>query len=140
MGRWHAAQVSDRSDRPAAQGPRRVRVTSPRMRAASPAPPRRVTEDIDEQTRIGELYMRSLVRSQLRLGLGVLGAFVLSWCGLPLLFALAPTVREVEVVGVPLPWLLLAVGAYPAIGIAAWAYVRAAERAERDFAALVDRT
>ena len=119
--------------------PKRVRVTSPRMRAATPGPRRAATEDIDEQTGIGELYMRSLVRSQLRLGLGVLAAFVVSLCGLPLLFALAPAVREVDVLGVPLPWVLLGVAAYPAIGVAAWAYVHAAERAERDFAELVQR-
>ncbi|GAB2692787.1 DUF485 domain-containing protein [Thalassiella azotivora] len=107
------------------------------MRAAAPGPRRAATDDIDELTGIGEVYMRSLVRSQLRLGLGVLGAFALSWCGLPLLFALAPAVRTVELLGVPLPWLLLAVVAYPSIGFAAWAYTRAAERAERDFADLL---
>lgn len=126
---------------PRSSGPpaRRVRVTSPRMRAVTPAPRRAVTEDIDEQTGIGELYMRSLIRSQLRLGLGVLAAFGVSLCGLPLLFALAPAVREVDVLGLPLPWLLLGVLAYPAICLAGWAYVRAADRAERDFADLVQR-
>jgi hypothetical protein len=107
------------------------------MRAVTPGPRRAATEDIDEQTGIGELYMRTLIRSQLRLGLGVLAAFVVSLCGLPLLFALAPAVREVEVLGVPLPWVLLGAAAYPAIGVAAWAYVRSAERAEKDFADLV---
>lgn len=109
------------------------------MRAVTSQPRRAPTEDIDEQTGIGELYMRSLVRSQLRLGLGVLAAFAVSLCGLPLLFALAPAVRGVEVLGVPLPWLLLGFAAYPVIGVTAWAYVRAAERAERDFADLVER-
>ncbi|HEX5533883.1 MAG TPA: hypothetical protein VFX33_09105 [Actinomycetales bacterium] len=118
--------------------PRRVRVTSPRMRAAA-SRPRRATDDIDEQTGIGEVYMRSLVGSQLRLALGVLGGFVVSLCGLPMLFALAPALRQVDVVGIPLPWLLLGVLAYPVFVVAAWAYVRAAERAERDFADLVER-
>jgi putative solute:sodium symporter small subunit len=108
------------------------------MRAAT-SRPRRATDDIDEQTGIGEVYMRSLVGSQLRLALGVLGGFVVSLCGLPLLFALAPALRQVDVVGIPLPWLLLGVLAYPVFVVAAWAYVRAAERAERDFADLVER-
>ncbi len=109
------------------------------MRAASSQPRRAATDDIDEQTGIGELYMRSLVRSQLRLGLGVLAAFAVSVCGLPLLFAFAPALPGVDVLGVPLPWLLLGFAAYPVIAFVAWAYVRAAERAERDFADLVER-
>lgn len=127
--------MSERSDAPV----RRVLVTSPRMRALRRPPSRPVTDDIDEQTRVGELYMRSLIRTQLRLALVVLGAFVVTVCGLPLLFAVAPGLRGVEVLGVPLPWLLLGLAVYPLIGMAAWWYVRAAERAESDFADLVTR-
>ncbi len=114
-------------------------MTSPRTEAVRRPPRRRVTDDIDEQTLVGELYMRSLIRSQLRLGLGVLGAFGLTVGALPLLFWLAPALAGVRVLGVGLPWLLLGVGAYPVIMVTAWAYVRAAERAERDFADLVER-
>lgn len=131
--------MTDRRGSLLPQPPKRVRVTSPRMRAAASPPRRAATDDIDEQTGIGELYMRSLMRSQLRLGLGVLGAFVVSLCGLPLLFALAPAVRGVAVLGIPLPWLLLGFVAYPVIALTSWAYVRAAERAERDFVDLVGR-
>lgn len=116
---------------------RRVKVTSPRMRALRRPPSRPVTRDIDEQTLVGELYMRSLVRTMLRLAVVVLGAFVVTLGGLPLLFAVAPELGVVRVVGVPLPWLLLGVVAYPVIGLTAWWYVRSAERAERDFADLV---
>lgn len=119
--------------------PRRVLVTSPRMRALRRPQPRPVMRDIDEQTRVGELYMRSLVRTQLRLAIAVIGTFVVTVGGLPLMFAVAPAARRVEVFGAPLPWLLLGLLAYPAIGAAAWWYVRAAERAERDFADLVTR-
>lgn len=119
--------------------PQRVRVTSPRMRARRRPPTRPVTRDIDEQTSIGEVYMRSLVRTQLRLAVGVLLAFALAVGGLPLLFALAPALREVQVLGLPLPWLLLGAAVYPAIAGTAWTYVRAAERAEQDFADLVGR-
>ncbi|MFP5336118.1 MAG: hypothetical protein ACLGIV_12495 [Actinomycetes bacterium] len=118
---------------------RRVRVTSPRMRAARRPPSRSVTRDIDEQTAIGEVYMRSLVRTQLRLAVGALTAFALSVGGLPLLFAVAPGLRSLTVLGLPAPWLLLGLLVYPLVGVTAWAYVRAAERAERDFADLVSR-
>ncbi len=122
--------------RPAA---RRVRVTSPRTGAPRPAPPRSATTDIDEQTVVGELYISSLVRTQLRLGLAVLAGFGVTVGGLPLLFLLAPGLARYELLGLPLPWLLLGVLAYPAIGLAAWAHLRAAERVERDFSELVDR-
>lgn len=114
-------------------------MTSPRTEAVRRPPRRRATDDIDEQTVVGELYMRALMRTQLRLGLGVLGAFGLTVGALPLLFWLAPALGSVTLLGVDLPWLLLGVGAYPVIGAAAWGYLRAAERAERDFSDLVER-
>lgn len=118
---------------------RRVRVTSPRMRAARRAPSRAVAQDIDEQTALGEVYMRSLVRTQLRLAVAALAAFGLSIGGLPLLFWVAPGLREHHLGPFPVPWLLLGVGVYPLVAVTAWAYVRAAERAERDFSTLVER-
>lgn len=118
---------------------RRVRVTSPRMRAVRRPPSRSVERDIDEQTAIGEVYMRSLVRTQLRLALGALVAFGVSVGALPLLFAVAPGLRTLQVAGVPAPWLLLGLLVYPFVAVTAWAYVRAAERAERDFSHLVGR-
>ena len=119
--------------------PRRVRVTSPRTGATARPPARAVTDDIDELTGLGEVYIRSLVRTQLRLGLAVLGAFAITVGAVPLLFSVAPSLRSAQVLGFPLPWLLLGVGAYPVIWFAASTYVRAAERAERDFADLVQR-
>ena len=127
--------MNERTDPPG----RRVLVTSPRMRALRRPPTRSVTRDIDEQTRVGEIYMRSLMRTQLRLALVVLGTFVVVVGGLPLAFALVPALRSAEVAGLPLPWLVLGVGVYPLVSLAAWWYVRSAERAEGDFADLVDR-
>jgi hypothetical protein len=60
--------------------------------------------------------------------------------GLPLLFALAPGLRAIELLGLPLPWLLLGVLVYPGLVVAAWWYVRGAERNERDFVELVERS
>lgn len=120
------------------QTPRRVRVTSPRMGAARRTP-RPVAREIDEQTDVGEVFMRSLVRTQLRLGLSVLAGLVVLLGGLPLLFDLVPASREVRLLGLPLPWLLLGVVAYPVLWLAARYYIRHAEANERDFAALVAR-
>ncbi|MFD8527697.1 hypothetical protein ACFV0L_09835 [Streptosporangium canum] len=118
--------------------PRREVVTSPRtMAARHPRYP--VTREIDEQTRLGEVYMGSLIRTQFRLALFVCTVLGCVVGGLPVLFLLVPELREVRLLGIPLPWAVLAGLIYPAFVIGAWLYVRQAERNERHFAELVDR-
>ncbi|MEU4409405.1 hypothetical protein AB0F88_33255 [Streptosporangium sp. NPDC023963] len=118
--------------------PRREVVTSPRTMA--PRHPRYpVTREIDEQTRLGEVYMRSLVRTQFRLALFVCTVLGCVVAGLPLMFMLVPELRAVHLLGIPLPWAVLGGLIYPAFVIGAWLYVRQAERNERHFAELVDR-
>jgi hypothetical protein len=119
---------------------RRVTVTSPRMRAARRQPRIAVTRDIDEQTRLGEVYIRSLMNAQARLAVITCVVFGILLGGLPLLFAVQPDVSSIRLFGIPLPWLLLGVAVYPALITGAWFYVRAAERNERDFADLVERS
>jgi hypothetical protein len=115
--------------------PKRVRVTSPRTAAGRP---RRVvvTEEIDAQTALGEVYLRSLMRSQLRLAVGVLGLLAVTVGGLPLLFATVPDSRRWDVLGIPLPWLALGLLVYPALVAAGWWYVHQAERTDARFAEL----
>ena len=96
-----------------------------------------VSREIDESTGVGEVYMRSLISTQLRLGLVVCGALAMTLGALPLLFALAPELADVHVAGLPLFWVLLGGLVYPLFVLAGWWYVRAAERTERDFAELV---
>jgi small-conductance mechanosensitive channel len=122
-----------------AEGPRRVRVTSPRTSAARrPAAPTG-TREIDEQTRLGEVYMHSLVHSQLRLALTVIAGAAVVLGSLPLLFALIPATRTLSVFSLPLPWLLLGIVVYPIIYVAARIYVRKAERIEAEFTEFVGR-
>ena len=116
---------------------RRVRVVSPRTAAARAAPTRPVGREIDEQTLVGEVYMRSLVRVQLRLAIGVCLVLAALLGGLPLVTALVPQLSDVRLMGVPLPWLLLGVAVYPLLLLGGWLYVRQAERNERDFVELV---
>ncbi len=84
--------------------------------------------------------MRSLIGNQLRLAAAVLGVVVAPLAALPLIFIATPGVREVELLGLPLPWLLLAVVVYPVAVATGWWYARRAERAEREFAELVEGT
>ena len=118
--------------------PRRVRVVSPRTDATRAAAHRPVRREIDEQTIVGEVYMRSLVRLQLRLAIGICLIFAVLLGGLPLLLTLEPGFAEVHVAGLPLPWLLLGVLVYPTLVAAAWFYVRQAERNEREFSEMVE--
>jgi len=121
-------------------GPRRrVRVTSPRSGAARRGPLRPATRDIDEQTRLGELYMATLIRAQWRLSMSVLASATMMIGGLPLLFLLVPATRTLNVGPVPLPWLILGVLIYPAVWLAGHYYVRQSERIEREFTELVAR-
>ena len=120
--------------------PRRVAVTSPRTAAARRPPGRTALRALDEQDLVGELLVRSLVRAQLFLALRLLTVLAVLLGGLPLLFALVPASREVQVLGLPLPWLVLGVLVYPALVAGGWLYLRLAERNERDFADLVERS
>jgi hypothetical protein len=117
--------------------PPRVRV----VLAGGTRPPRpdATAREIEEQTPVGEVLVKGLIRTQLSLAVR-LSVLVAALFGIqPLLFAMAPAVSRTTVGGIPLPWLMLGVLAYPVILGVAWAYVRAAERNERHFTELVSR-
>jgi hypothetical protein len=120
--------------------PRRVAVTSPRTSAARRPPGRAALRALDEQDRVGELLIRSLVRAQLLLSLKLLTVLAVLLGGLPLLFALVPATRDAAPLGLPLPWLTLGVLVYPALAIGGAVHLRLAERHERDFVELVERS
>ena len=117
--------------------PRRVR--GGRAGGARPPRPDSAAREIEDQTAVGEVLVRGLIRTQLALAVR-LSLIVVALFGVqPLLYAVAPGAARIHVVGLPLPWLLLGVLAYPAVFGIAWAYVRAAERNERHFSELVSR-
>lgn len=120
--------------------PKRVVVTSPRTAAVRRPPGQSTLRALNEQDRVGELLVRSLVRAQLLLALKLLTVLAVLLGGLPLLFALAPGTRDVQVLGLPLPWLVLGVLVYPALVLGGLVYLRLAERHERDFTELVERS
>ncbi|MEJ7833094.1 MAG: hypothetical protein WKF79_09280 [Nocardioides sp.] len=113
--------------------PQRVRVTGPPRRRT----PRPRAGDIDADTQLGMVYLRSLLREQLRLAMRVIGVLALTVGSLPLLFHLAPGLADIDVLGMPLAWLLLGVLVYPWLILLGWRFVRRAERNERDFADLM---
>ncbi len=114
--------------------PRRVRVTRPptgRPRSTT------VASEIDAGSSVGEVYIASLMRAQLRLALGTVAVLVSTIGSLPLLFVLFPTIRRAEVLDVPLPWILLGIVVYPFLWVLGWVYARRADRHEALFTELV---
>ncbi|NKX56636.1 hypothetical protein HGG74_19350 [Arthrobacter sp. E918] len=114
-----------------------MRVTGPRARGTLSPGRFTVSHELDEQSEVGELFIRSLIRSQLRLALVVAGGFGAIVLGVLLLVLFFPGSYGVTVWTVPLPWLLLGLGIYPVLLACAGLYNRAAARNERRFRELV---
>lgn len=114
----------------------RVRVTGPPRRPGVARPHSRLG-DVHEQTALGGIYLRSLLREQLLLAGRVLVLMFLALGSMPLVFHLWPGLGEIDVLGLPLPWVLLGGLGYPLLVLLGWRYVRRVERNERDFVDLV---
>jgi hypothetical protein len=122
----------------------RVRVTAPRSVNAGAAKAGSITQDgtalagrsaaaareAAEESDAGQLFVRSLIRSQLRLALVVALGFLLILLAFPLLLGLVPGLADSTIAGLPFDWVLLGAGIYPVIGLSAWLYVRTAARNE----------
>ena len=111
----------------------RVRVTAPR----SVARPAVESREAAEESAVGQVFVRSLIRSQLRLALVVAGGFLLILGAFPLLAAI-PGLAESRIAGIPFDWLLLGAGIYPVTGISAWLYIRSAARNEARYRDLAE--
>lgn len=119
--------------------PGRVRVTAPHagspaasVGSSSPEAGGGPTSDI------AGVYVRSLIRSQLRLGIVFALGFVVATALLVLAIALVPQLDTTFVLGVPLSWLLLGAGVYPLAITVGGLYVRAASRNEARYRALAE--
>ncbi len=113
--------------------PERVRVTGPPRRRT----PAARSAEIGDETRLGGMYLGSLIREQLRLATGILAVLLVTVGALPLVFHLLPGLAAQRVLGVPLSWLVLGALVYPALVAMGWAYVHRAERNETDFSELL---
>lgn len=118
--------------------PGRVRVVAPRSQARHILGTTSVSQEVAEQSAVGEVMVRSLIRSQLRLALVVSSGFIAALFICWMLIRWVPMFSEWNIFGIPAPWLLLGVGMYPIIGACAWLYVRAASKNENQYRDLVD--
>ncbi|WP_169078997.1 heavy metal transporter [Microcella alkalica] len=112
----------------------RVRVTAPRPGEPIAAP---AEHPSIERSDTATVYVRSLIRSQLRLAIVCATGFVVSLGMLWLVLAAAPALDGVLLLGAPVSWLLLGFGAYPAILAFALIFLVASTRNEAGFRSLV---
>jgi hypothetical protein len=95
--------------------------------------------ELEEQTSVGEKLVRDLINQQLRTAFLLGGSTLLFLCLLPALFLWVPALSDIQVVGVRLPWIILALMPFPLLYAIGFWFRRTAERHERDFVSMVDR-
>lgn len=113
--------------------PARVTVQAPT--GSRSVPPRSVPgpDDLYQRDHYGETLLRSLMRAQLGVTLGVLLPAAAVVATYPLLSVLLPRLATVTVGPLPLAILVLGFGIYPPLVALAMAYVRRARRVEERF-------
>jgi hypothetical protein len=94
-------------------------------------------DELADATPHGRLYLRRLIRRQLGLSLLALVAFGGFLGSLPLALYLLPGLQDVDVLGVPLPVLLIALPPFPLFVAFGWLYARRAAALEDEFRDLV---
>ena len=116
--------------------PKRVRVVlAERKRARRVV---RTLAEVEEQTGVGEMLVRQLIRAQLSVSLW-LALFVAATVGaLPAVFYYVEGLGQFGILGVRLPWLVLGLLVYPFLLGVGWIYVRLAERTEQGFINVVE--
>jgi putative solute:sodium symporter small subunit len=87
---------------------------------------------------IASVYVQSLIRSQLRLGIVFAVGFAIATASFVLAITLVPQLDTTYVIGVPLSWLLLGAGVYPLAITVGALYVRAASRNESRYRSLTE--
>ena len=118
--------------------PPRRRITGPPRR--DPAPGIRRPAEAQATSRdVGAIYLRSLIRAQLRLAVVCCIGFVLTLTSAAVIIATVPTLHESYVFGVPWSWALQAYGMYPLILAFAVIYARGAARNEQRYRLLEGR-
>ena len=115
---------------------RRVRVTAPLSSAARAPQAPSLSREVEEQSELGGVVLRSLMRSQLRLASAVAGAFLAAVLTVWALSSIAAQLPWLP--GLPLVWLLVGALPYPAAVLCGIAYYRAATRAEQRYAELLE--
>jgi hypothetical protein len=106
-----------------------VRITAPRTGERPVPPPTGAAEP-------SAVYVRSLIRAQLRIAVLSAGFFALVLAAAATTFAVVPEARTATVAGFPVVWLVLGLAVYPVVLLVALLFVRAAGHNERHYRSL----
>lgn len=98
----------------------------------------RTLAEVEEQTGVGEMLIRQLVRAQLVVSLLLTLVIVATLGALPLVFFYLDDVNRIDILGIRLPWLVLGFAVYPFMVAVGWVYVRLADRTEQNFVNMVE--
>jgi uncharacterized membrane protein len=82
--------------------------------------------------------LRSIMRAQFQLTLKWFALLVGLLFGIAVVLALAPSLGNVRLFGVPIVWMLLGAGLFPVLTLMARRFVRSAEYLERRFLSLTE--
>jgi hypothetical protein len=94
--------------------------------------------ELEEQTPVGEIFLAALMRRQLSLSLQVAAALAVALGSQPLLAWLWPAYGQLQLFGIPLPWVVLGAGSYPLLVAMGLYYVRHAETIDDEFSDLIE--
>jgi hypothetical protein len=97
------------------------------------APLRPPRDELADATALGDLYLRRLIRAQLSVSLLALVSFGALLGGLPLMLLLLPGLGDVDVLGVPLPLVLVGVPMFPFMVGLGWLYQHRADGLDATF-------
>ena len=111
-----------------------VRATPPAPHGTRSVP---AADDLYSPDGYGEALLRSLMRAQLGVTLGVLLPAAAVVATYPLLSVLFPGLSRVTLLSVPLSVVVLGFGIYPPLVVLAFLYVRRARRVEERFVGLL---
>ena len=96
-------------------------------------------DELAEATAHGDVYVRRLRRSQMALALLALTAFGGAVGALPLVLFVLPSLQDIEVLGVPLPILLVVGPPFPLFVAIGWLFQRRADALDDAFRHLVEQ-
>lgn len=116
--------------------PKRVRVVlAERKRARRVV---RTLAEVEEQTGVGEMLVRQLIRAQLAAAVWLALVVAATIGALPLVFMYVPALAEQSVLGLRVPWLVLGFAVYPFMLAVGWLYMRLTDRNEQNFMNVVE--
>jgi len=100
--------------------------------------PGRLRDELAEGTAHGDVYVRRLRRSQMGISLLALTAFGGLIGALPLVLYLIPSLQRVDVLGLPLPIVLVAFPPFPLFVAIGWLHQRRADALDAEFRELIN--